>query len=64
MDPTNILVQVQTYNKESLAYLENLNCFIGTLNKKFKALREGKPEGNLGDTLHSIYHHVLLQIKV
>jgi len=51
MDPTNILVQVQTYNKESLAYLENLNCFIGTLNKKFKALREGKPEGNLGDTL-------------
>ncbi len=51
MDPTNILIQVQTYNKESLAYLENLNCYIGTMNKKFKQLKEGNPAGNLGDTV-------------
>jgi len=51
MDPTNILVQVKTYNKDSLGYLENLNCFIGTLNKEFKQLKEGNPAGNLGDTV-------------
>lgn len=34
--PTNILQQVQTYQKSALARLENLNCFMGIANTKFK----------------------------
>ena len=35
--PNNILIQVQTYQKAHLGYLDNLNCFVGELtNKKFK----------------------------
>lgn len=35
--PNNILVQVQTYQKAKLGYLNNLNCMIGELtNKRFK----------------------------
>ncbi len=35
--PNNILVQVQTYQKAKLGYLDNLNVFVGELtNKKFK----------------------------
>jgi hypothetical protein len=32
----NALVQVQTYNRSDLALLQNLYCFIGTSNGKFK----------------------------
>jgi hypothetical protein len=35
--PNNILIQVQTYQKAMLGYLDNLNVFVGELtNKKFK----------------------------
>lgn len=35
--PNNVLVQVQTYQKAHLGYLDNLNVFVGELtNKKFK----------------------------
>jgi hypothetical protein len=35
--PNNILIQVQTYQKAMLGYLDNLNCMVGELtNKKFK----------------------------
>jgi len=49
MLPQNILKQVITYNDSGLAYLENLNCFISTANKKFKNFEN--IEGNLGDTV-------------
>lgn len=45
----NILQQVQTYQMSNLAYLQNLNCFIHTANKKFKDF--DKLEANLGDTV-------------
>lgn len=45
--PNNILQQVQTYQKSSLAYLENLNCFISTANTEFKNFQDR--EANLGD---------------
>jgi len=36
--PNNILIQVQTYQRAMMGYLNNLNVFIGELtNKKFKA---------------------------
>lgn len=47
--PTNILQQVQTYQESSLAYLQNLFCFISTANKKFKEFE--KLQANLGDTV-------------
>ncbi len=35
--PNNTLIQVQTYQKAMLGYLDNLNCFVGDMtNKKFK----------------------------
>lgn len=38
---TNILQQVQTYQKSSLGYLQNLNCFIGDIaNTKFKNFQD------------------------
>jgi len=37
MIPNNVLIQVQTYQRSMLAYLDNLNCFVGkATNKKFK----------------------------
>jgi len=45
----NILQQVQTYQMSNLAYLQNLNCFIGTANTKFKDF--DKIEANLGSTV-------------
>lgn len=47
--PTNILTQVQTYQMSSLAFLQNLNCFISTANTKFKNFE--KLVGNLGDSV-------------
>lgn len=47
--PNNILQQVQTYQESSLAYLQNLNCFISTANTKFKDFE--KLTANLGDTV-------------
>lgn len=49
MLPQNILKNVITYNDSGLAYLENLNCFISTSNKKFKNFES--IEGQLGDTV-------------
>lgn len=45
--PNNILQQVITYQESSLAYLQNLNCFIATANTKFKNFE--KETANLGD---------------
>ncbi len=45
----NFLQTVQTYQMAGLAYLDNLNCFISTANKKFKDFE--KLTGNLGDTV-------------
>lgn len=45
----NILQQVQTYQMAGLAALQNLNCFIGTANTKFKNF--DKISANLGDTV-------------
>ena len=47
--PTNLLQTVQTYQMSGLAYLQNLNCFIGTANTKFKDFE--KLAANLGDTV-------------
>lgn len=47
--PTNILQQVQTYQRSNLALLENLNCFIATANTKFKDFE--KITANLGSTV-------------
>jgi hypothetical protein len=49
MNPANILKQVITYNDSGLAYLENLNCFISTFNKKFRNF-QNEP-GQLGQTV-------------
>lgn len=48
--PNNILEVVQTYNKVNLAYLQNLNCFYHTANKRFKDYKKANP-ANLGDTI-------------
>lgn len=46
----NVLQQVQTYQRSGLAYLQNLNCFIGDVtNKKFKDFQ--KIVANLGSTV-------------
>jgi hypothetical protein len=45
----NILQQVITYQESGLVYLQNLNCFIGTANTKFKDF--DKIEANLGSTV-------------
>lgn len=34
--PTNVLQQVQTYQRSNLALLENLNCFLNISNTRFK----------------------------
>jgi len=48
--PSNVLQNVQTYNKADLAYLQNLSCFIHTANKKYKDFEKANP-ANLGDTI-------------
>lgn len=48
---SNILQQVQTYNRANLALLENSFCFLATANKKFKGFREDQPAGQLGSTI-------------
>ena len=48
--PNNILTNVITYNKADLAYLQNINCFVSTFNKKYKDFQKSNP-ANLGDTL-------------
>lgn len=47
--PSNTFQNVQTYQKSSLAYLQNYNCFIKNANTKFKDF--DKIEANLGDTV-------------
>lgn len=47
--PTNILQQVQTYQEGGLAYLQNINCFVSTLNTKFKDFQN--MTANLGQTV-------------
>jgi hypothetical protein len=47
--PTNILEQVQTYQRSSLALLQNLCCHISTANTKFKDF--DKIQANLGSTV-------------
>lgn len=47
--PTNILQQVQTYQRSNLALLENLNCFMNVSNTKFKDF--DKITANLGSTV-------------
>lgn len=46
----NILQQVQTYQRSSLGYLQNLCCFVSTANKKFKEFNENF-EANLGSSV-------------
>jgi len=48
--PTNILQNVQTYNKASLAYLLNSCPFLKTANKKYQDFQKANP-ANLGDTI-------------
>lgn len=48
--PTNVLQQVQTYQRSNLAYLQNLNCFIGKIcNTKFKDFQN--LQANLGSSV-------------
>lgn len=47
--PANILQTVQTYQMSGLAFLQNLNAFIGTSNTKFKDF--DRLTANLGDTV-------------
>lgn len=47
--PTNILQQVQTYQRSSLGLLYNLCCFVQTANTKFKDF--DKIQANLGSTV-------------
>lgn len=47
--PTNVLQQVQTYQRSNLALLENLNCFVSTANTKFKDFNN--ITANLGSTV-------------
>lgn len=49
-NPTNYLQQVATYQSGALAYLENQNCFIPTLNTKFKDFQD--MTANLGTTVN------------
>lgn len=47
--PTNVLQQVQTYQRSNLALLENLNCFITTANTRFKDFED--ITANLGSSV-------------
>jgi hypothetical protein len=47
--PTNILQQVQTYQRANLALLENLNCFMNIGNSRFKDFE--KITSNLGSSV-------------
>jgi hypothetical protein len=47
--PNNILQQVQTYQRSSLALLQNLCCHVSTANTKFKDFN--KIQANLGSTV-------------
>lgn len=47
--PTNLLQQVQTYQRSGLALLQNLCCHIATANTKFKDF--DKIQANLGSTV-------------
>lgn len=48
--PANILQQVQTYQLSGLAFMQNLNCFVGAIaNTKFKDFN--KLEAQLGSTV-------------
>src|ERR1017187_6252714 len=47
--PTNILQQVQTYQRSHLALLENLNCFMNVSNTRFKDFE--KITANLGSVV-------------
>lgn len=47
--PANILQQVQTYQLSGLAFMQNLNCFIGTANTRFKNFNQ--LEAQLGSTV-------------
>ena len=47
--PTNILQQVQTYQRSGLALLQNLCCHISTANTKFKDF--DKIDANLGSSV-------------
>ena len=47
--PTNILQQVQTYQRSGLALLQNLCCHISTANTRFKDF--DKIQANLGSTV-------------
>lgn len=47
--PVNELQQVQTYNESNLALLLNQNCFLNTMNTKFKDFQD--IQGNLGSTV-------------
>lgn len=48
--PTNILQQVITYQPSELAYLQNLNCFLATSNKKFENFQN--LTANLGSSVN------------
>ncbi len=47
--PTNVLQQVQTYQRSNLALLENLNCFMNISNTRFKDFE--KITANLGSVV-------------
>lgn len=47
--PNNILQQVQTYQRSSLAFLQNMCCFMKTANTKFKDF--DKIQANLGSSV-------------
>ncbi len=47
--PTNVLQQVQTYQRSNLALLENLNCFMNIANTRFKDFE--KITANLGSVV-------------
>lgn len=48
--PTNVLQQVQTYQRSNLGYLQNLNCFVGKIcNTKFKDFQN--IQANLGSSV-------------
>jgi len=48
--PNNLLQTVTTYQMSGLAFLQNLNCFIGTANTKFNEF--DKLANNLGSTVN------------
>jgi len=47
--PSNILTQVQTYNKSNLALLQNMHCFVATANKMYQNFQN--LPANLGATV-------------